>query len=190
MVPQRISGTAPLQLRFDLFRGRADQQRRVRFLLQRRGQRRVIAVLILAAEDDPQSARKRGDRLQRRVDIGRFRIVVPGDAVQLAHEFQPMLDARESHHRRANLRVRGAGQIARSPPRPSCFPDCARRAEELRRRPSAARRSSMILLAVEQRSRRDSLRRTEPHRLRRAATRVARGRSDRPRSAPRNRPSR
>ncbi len=57
---------------------------------------RVVAVLVLAAQDDPQPAGKRVDGLQRRVHIGGFGIVVLSDAVDLAHEFQAMLHRRET----------------------------------------------------------------------------------------------
>src|SRR6185437_13725527 len=53
------------------------------------------AVLVLAAEDDPQSAWKRVEGLQGRVDIRGLRIVVVADAVYFADEFQPMLHRAE-----------------------------------------------------------------------------------------------
>src|ERR1700728_3271316 len=98
------------QLRADLFSRRSNEQRGVRFFLQRRGQRRVVAVLVLASENDPEGAWKRRDSFQSRVDIGCFRIVVPGDAVALADEFQAMFDPGEGHDRGANLRVGRTGE--------------------------------------------------------------------------------
>src|SRR5580692_9695812 len=41
------------QLIFDLFRGRSDQQRRLRLLPKRLLQRRVVGILVLAAQNHP-----------------------------------------------------------------------------------------------------------------------------------------
>src|SRR5579862_5723770 len=56
-----------VQLRLYLAGCRSDQQDRVRLLRQRLRQRRIVAALVLASEDDPDAARERGDRLERGV---------------------------------------------------------------------------------------------------------------------------
>src|SRR5258708_40225633 len=93
------------QLRLDLSCRRADQQRRVRLRLEGLREQGVIAVLVLAAENDPQAAGKSMDRLQRRVDVGRLRVVVPRDSAEVAHEFEPMLDAGKRHDSGSDLLV-------------------------------------------------------------------------------------
>ena len=80
------------ELRLDLFRCRTNGDNRLHPRAQQRRQRAIVRVLVLAAENQPDAARKGLDRLRRRIDIGRLGVVEPAHAVNLAHELQAVLD--------------------------------------------------------------------------------------------------
>src|SRR5258708_4575793 len=63
----------------NLFRRRAEQQNAPSLLFQTIVKQSVIAVLVLAAQNDPQTAGKRVERLDGGIDIRRLRIVVIPD---------------------------------------------------------------------------------------------------------------
>ncbi len=90
------------QLRGDLAGCRAHEQNQARPRAERRGERREIAALVLAAQNHQQVPRKSVDGLERGIDVRRFRIVVEGDAGNLRDEFQPVLDAGKTAHRFPN----------------------------------------------------------------------------------------
>src|SRR5947209_8639362 len=68
------------ELRFDFFGRSPDQQRGAGLLLKPVPEERVIAALVLTAEDDPEIARERIQRLDGGVHAGRFRIIVKAHA--------------------------------------------------------------------------------------------------------------
>ena len=167
---------------------RRSAARRAPFSRSGLGQRRIVAVLVLAAENHPQAAGKRGDRLQRRIHVGGFRIVVPGDAV------------------RARARIPGdaprPGNVITAARICACVAPARRAiaaaAMVFSRLCTPRRGTSAVFISGspfstisplrEERARRDLARRTEPDTAPSTALGVARGRSDRRRSAPRNRP--
>ena len=58
----------------------------------------VVAAFVFAAENDQHPPGECIERLQRRIHIGGFRIVVVADPANLGDKFQAMLDAGESAH--------------------------------------------------------------------------------------------
>src|SRR5882762_8270386 len=93
-----LDGYAAVNLACDLICGGANQQGPNRFFAQRRLQRRVVATFVLAAEDHQNSTGKRFQHFTRRVDVGRFGIVVVTHAVDFAHELKAMLDSLKGAH--------------------------------------------------------------------------------------------
>ena len=75
----------------DFRSGSADQQRGAGFRAKRFTQHGVIAVLVPATEDDPESAVECADGLEGGVHAGGFGIVVIADTRERADELQAML---------------------------------------------------------------------------------------------------
>src|ERR1051325_4851051 len=90
-----FDGDASLNLLFDFFGRGTDEQCKDRLLAKRGLQNRVVAALVFPAENNKNAAGKSVERLERRVDVGRFRIVVIADAVVLRYTLEPMFDTSE-----------------------------------------------------------------------------------------------
>ena len=90
-------------LRFNLRRGRADRVDALHSLAQQVVQYRVVAALVLAAENQVEVCRERFQRLDGRVHVGGLGVVVVVDAADGRHKFQAMFDRLEIAHRLANF---------------------------------------------------------------------------------------
>src|SRR5574340_760236 len=93
--PGAHDGDGALDLAGDLPGCGADQQRGPRFFGERPTEDRVVAALVLAAEDDPEAAGKGVQRLEGGVHVGGFGIVVEVDAAHAADKLQAVLHGTE-----------------------------------------------------------------------------------------------
>jgi hypothetical protein len=93
------AGQGRLQVAADPGRGCANQQDRPGARPQQGSQRRVIAALVFATEDDPEAAGEGLERLDRRIDIGGLRVVEVVHTADATDEFKPVFDPGEGLHR-------------------------------------------------------------------------------------------
>ena len=101
-------------LALDFFSGRADGVDRLHTLLEQRTQQGVVGVFVLAAEDEMDAAGKRSERLHGGVHIGRFRIVVVGDAGNVSNKLETMLDRVEDLDCLGDGFLRNTGELCRA----------------------------------------------------------------------------
>src|ERR1039458_8456911 len=99
-----------LRLRLNLCGSRADGVHALHSLLEQRIQHTVVAALVLAAKNEVDAAGERLQRLDGRVNIGGFGIVVILDAANRSHELQAMLHRFELGDRAPNLCRLDSGQ--------------------------------------------------------------------------------
>ena len=99
-----LDGNDAGELRFDLVRRAADQQRHARVAAQRLAKNRVVAAFVLAAQNHQHISRKCVERLERGVDVGGLGIVEIFHSGNRGDEFDPVLHSREGAHA---LRNRG-----------------------------------------------------------------------------------
>src|ERR1017187_5858503 len=92
-----------LRLRLDFCGGCANGIDPLHSLLEQRIQHTVVAALVLAAKNEVDAAGKRLQRLDGRVNIGGFGIVVILDATDRSPELQAMLYRLELGNRAPNL---------------------------------------------------------------------------------------
>ena len=117
----------------------ANRHDRLRPALQRLAQQPQVAALEAAADDRHQSAIEALDRSQRRLDVGRLRVVHEPHAVDLGDELHRVLEAAERLDRGASSPPARRRQSRRPSPPPSRRPPGAGRAGESRRAAPAAR---------------------------------------------------
>src|SRR5215470_16358695 len=100
-------------LLFDLLGRGADQQREDDLCPQEIAQQRVVAVLILSAEDDQDAAREGLKGFQRRIHIGSFGVVVITHSADFRHKLDAMFDACKGLDSRLDLLRTRSGQTSR-----------------------------------------------------------------------------
>src|SRR5690242_17635955 len=94
----------------NFFRSRADQQNELGPLAQQGNQWRVIAALILAAENYKKPAGKSLESLDGGVHVGRLGVVEKTDSRNFRNKFETMLHAREAAHGASEIRSGDAGE--------------------------------------------------------------------------------
>src|SRR5450755_61009 len=87
-----------LQLFANLLGGRANQQGGVRFGGKGRAKHGIVQAFVLAAQDHPKSAGEGVQSFQGGVHTGGFRVVIEIDSMQIADEFQAVLDRFKRAH--------------------------------------------------------------------------------------------
>ena len=173
----------------------ADQYHPANLAPQRRGERREILPLALAARDQHQGSFEAGDRRDGRADIGALRVIDVAHARDVRDEFRAMLEARKGLERAEHGGHRQSRRLAERK-RSECVRNIVQarylhaRGVEQRlpaaRQPSgaSAARNREVGVGARNRERHDTRRNAHARALER---RAAHGRdpSGRPRSAPR-----